>query len=40
VSASSATTPDADNLLKNLDGLSDVGWQGDRQIVEAVVRKI
>lgn len=35
-----ATTPDADNLLKSLDGLNGVVWRDDRQIVDAVVRKI
>lgn len=32
-------TPDADNLLKNLDALNEVVFADDRQIVSAVVRK-
>jgi Holliday junction resolvase RusA-like endonuclease len=35
-----ATTPDADNLLKCLDGLNGVVWVDDRQIVDATVRKV
>lgn len=35
-----ATTPDADNLVKCLDGLNGVVWVDDRQIVDAVVRKV
>lgn len=34
------TTPDVDNLLKCLDSLNGVVFADDRQIVEAVVRKI
>jgi Holliday junction resolvase RusA-like endonuclease len=35
-----ATTPDADNLLKCLDALNGVAWVDDRQIVDAVIRKV
>lgn len=34
------TTPDADNLLKCLDGLNGVVFVDDRQIVDAHIRKI
>lgn len=33
------TRPDADNLLKMLDGLNEVVWRDDRQIVDARVTK-
>jgi Holliday junction resolvase RusA-like endonuclease len=34
------TTPDADNILKILDGLNNIVWVDDKQIVDATVRKI
>jgi Holliday junction resolvase RusA-like endonuclease len=34
------TTPDADNVLKILDGLNNIVWIDDKQIVDATVRKI
>lgn len=34
------TTPDADNILKVMDGLNNIVWVDDRQIVDATVRKL
>jgi Holliday junction resolvase RusA-like endonuclease len=33
------STPDADNLLKMLDGFNEIVWRDDKQIVAALVRK-
>lgn len=34
------TKPDADNLLKSLDGLNGIAWDDDSQVYEATVRKL
>jgi Holliday junction resolvase RusA-like endonuclease len=34
------TKPDADNLLKSLDGLNGIAWKDDSQVYEATVKKV